>query len=114
MECFILHRVFNGEYDPFFYTQVREMTIQYLFGDTADNAAVDLSEAMVNVNSAGSIAIRSFEKLLPERGLSDSVANVLVSIREFTEEGIPALEFINYCISEYMRISDKRRRDENY
>lgn len=69
---------------------------------------------MVNVNSAGSIAIRSFEKLLPERGLSDSVSNVLMSIREFTEEGIPALEFINYCISEYMRISDKKRRDENH
>ena len=104
----MLVKLLNGRLDIYFYVTARQIIIQHLFGD---NGSGHLASASVPIQHLGTTATKAFDKLLAGSGLSSSVANVVRNV-SIGPEGAPAMQFLNACIQEFMRVDRKRQVDQ--
>ena len=66
----------------------------------------------VSPDCIATIILRSFEKVMPGTDLADSVSNVAATLDSVSVTGVPALELINACMLEFVRVEDLREKDE--
>lgn len=111
-ECNVLFWIFNGHYDPYFYVQIRQNVVQYLFGDVANEDWINLNETYVPLTQIPAICIWSFDKVLSDRGLADSVTHIVDLLEVSDARGVPAMEIINACILQFRWVDDKWKHDE--
>jgi len=114
----ILHKIFNNEYNEDmipFYVQSRKILIQIIFGDSHLDKNNPLENIYVSSDKLANVCYRIFERVIPDRGLSNSVGNVIRSIEglSYDSQGqVSALDFLHFTLLEYQRLQLKAYHDD--
>ena len=69
-----------------------------MYGDTANEDRININETYLSLSQIPPICIRSFDKILSDRGLSDTVTNIVDLLEISDVRGVSAMELINACI----------------